>query len=159
MNQAQEMNTFDQENNGILENQYYENFEWLHKQDSILENLLRQKQESTWIRNHQNQSVNQDTEQSSERGHFKLQEQSYFDQQPKNGTPLRSEFLVNNQDQLMNQQNSAYFDQQPSHDIPFKPDHLINTQDPDLWVNTQDQSVESTNQRPFINMICEVTYS
>jgi hypothetical protein len=62
MNQAQEMNTFDQENNGILENQYYENFEWLHKQDSILENLLRQKQESTWIRNHQNQSLNQDTE-------------------------------------------------------------------------------------------------
>ena len=109
MNQAQEKNTFDQENNGILENQYYENFDWLHKQDSILENLLRQKQESTWIRKNQNQSVNQDTEQSSEGGHFKLQEQSYFDQQPKNGTPFKSEFLVNNQDQLINQQNIGLF--------------------------------------------------
>ena len=117
MNQAQEMNKFDQENNGILENQYYQNFEWLHKQDSILENLLCQKQESTWIQNHQNQSLNPDTEQSSERGHFELQEQSYFDQQPKNDTLFRPDFLVNTQDQLVNQQNSAYFDQ-PAWSIP-----------------------------------------
>ena len=120
MNQAQE-------NNGIPENQHYENFDWLHKQDSILRNLLRQKQQSTLTRKNNNRSVNQYTEQNSE-----VQEQSYFDQQPKNGTPFKSEFLVNNQDQLINQQKSAYFDQQPSHDIQFKTEPLRSGQDPDL---------------------------
>ena len=107
MYQAQEMNTFDQENNGILDNQYYQNFEWLHNQDSILENLLRQKQESTWIQNHQNQSLNPETEQSSTRGHFGLQDQSYLSQSFSHDPLFRPDLLVHTQDQLVHQANNV----------------------------------------------------
>ena len=80
MYQTQEMNTFNQEANGILDNQSYSNLEWLHNQDFIKEDLLSPKQEPTWIQNHQYQSLNPETEQSSTRGHFGLQDQSYLSQ-------------------------------------------------------------------------------
>jgi hypothetical protein len=101
------MNTFDQENNGILDNQSYSNFEWLHNQDFIQEDLLSPKQEPTWIQNHQNQSLNPETEQSSTRGHFELQDQSYFNQPPSHDTLFRPNLLVHTQDQLVHQQNNA----------------------------------------------------
>ena len=94
MYQTKEMNTFNQEANGLIDNPSYSNLEWLHNQDFEKEDLLSPKQEPTWIQNHQYQSLNPETEQSSTRGHFGLQDQSYLNQPFSHDTLFRPDLLV-----------------------------------------------------------------
>jgi hypothetical protein len=51
MYQHQEVNTFNQEATGLIDNPSYSNLEWLHNQDFEKEDLFSPKQEPTWIQN------------------------------------------------------------------------------------------------------------
>ena len=107
MYQNHKVDPLNQEATGLIDNPSYSNLEWLHNQDFKKEDLSSPKPEPIWIQNQQYTSPNPEKEQSSMRGHFGLQDQSYLSQSFSHDTLFRPDLLVHTQDQLVHQQNNA----------------------------------------------------